>query len=104
LETVSAINGFVTAWIERHFGDAAALAARRSEHFARTSAGYAVAVRSGIVSPHGFASLTAIRTTIGLVLETLLLVKALFAGTEDELTPAIDTVEAFIYVHEERTP
>ena len=59
---------------------------------------------SRIAGAHGLARLTAIGAAIGLVLESFLLVKALFAGTENELAPAIYTVEGFIYVHEVRTP
>jgi hypothetical protein len=101
LEAIATIHRFVAARIEWHLGDAAALAARRSEHFTGTSAARAVAAPAPrIVATHGLASLSAIGTAIGFVLEAFFLVKALFAGTENEFPPAIDTVEGFIYVHE----
>jgi hypothetical protein len=102
LETVAAIDRFITAWIERNFGDATALAASCGEHLARTAGAAFAASRAA--RTHRFASLTAIRTTIRFVLEAFLLVKALFARTENELTSTVHTVEHFIYVHEKRTP
>jgi hypothetical protein len=105
LEAIAAIDRFVAARIERHLGNAATLVAGGRKHFAGTSTARAVATPApGAAGAHSFASLPAIGTAVGLVLETFLLVKALFAGTENELAPAIDTVERFIYVHEASTP
>jgi hypothetical protein len=77
------------------------LAARRREHFTwtATSGAFATAL---IRRAHGFARLTTVGATVRLVLKTFLLVKALFTGTEDELTSAVYTVEHFIDVHETR--
>jgi hypothetical protein len=97
-EAIPAIDRFVAARIERHLSDAAALAARRREHFPGTSA----ALTAAAAGAHLLARLAAIRTAIWLVLKTFLLVKALFARTEDELTSTVHTVEHFIYVHEMR--
>jgi hypothetical protein len=104
LETIATIHRFIAARIERHFRDATALTAGRGEHFSRSTAPHAIAAAARIVGAHRFARLSAIGTAVRLVLKTLLLVKALFAGTKNELAPAIDTVERFIYVHEVRTP
>jgi hypothetical protein len=101
LETIAAIDRFVTAWIERDFGDASALAASCGKHLPRTTAPLAAACAT---RTHRFASLTAIRTAIRLVLKAFLFVKPLFARTENELSSAVHTVEHFIYVHEKRTP
>jgi hypothetical protein len=101
LEAVAAVHGLIPSRIERDFGHAAALAAGRGEHFARTSAAtLATASAALIVGPHGLASLAAVGATVGFVLEAFLLVKALFARTKDELTSTVHTVEHFIYVHE----
>jgi hypothetical protein len=64
----------------------------------------AATATAAIGGAHGFAGLAAVLTAVGFVLETLLLVKPLLAGTEDELASTIHTVEHFISVHETRTP
>src|SRR5215469_7359452 len=97
-EAIPAIDRFVAARIERHFRHAAAVAARRREHLTRTAGALAAAAAGA----HLLARLTAIRTAVRFGLETFLLVKALFARTEDELASAVHTVEHFIYVHETR--
>jgi hypothetical protein len=105
LEAVAAVHRFIAARIERDLGYAAALAAGRLEHFTRTATAAAAAfAAAGVAGAHGLARLTAIRTTVRLVLKAFLLVKTLFARTEDELASAVDTVEHFIYVHETRAP
>jgi hypothetical protein len=99
-EAIPAIHRLVAARIERNLRYATALTARRSEHFTWTAAAtFATAL---IRRTHGFARLTTIGATVRLVLKTFLLVKALFARAEDELTSAVYTVEHFIDVHETR--
>jgi hypothetical protein len=104
LEAVAAVYRLIAAGIERNFGYAAALTARRREHLARTAAAALAPAAALIARAHGLTRLTAIRTAVGLILKPFLLVKTLFAGAEDELTSAVDTVEHFIYVHETRAP
>ncbi|MFZ0683676.1 MAG: hypothetical protein WAM84_12450, partial [Candidatus Cybelea sp.] len=84
-----AIDRLIAARTERNLGYAAALAARCREHLAR--AARALAAVSATAAAHLLARLTAIRATVGLVLEALLLVKGLLTGTEDERTSAIHT-------------
>jgi hypothetical protein len=104
LEAVTAIHRLIAAGVERDFRYTAALAARSGEHFTRASAAAFTAATALVARAHGLARLAAIRTTIRLVLEAFLLVKALFARTENKLPTAVDTVEHFICVHETRTP
>jgi hypothetical protein len=103
LEAVAAIHRFVAARIERNLGYAAALTARRLEHFTGTAAAPLTAA-ARIAGPHGLAGLPAIGTPVWLILKAFLLVKTLFARTEDELASTVDTVKHFIYVHETRAP
>jgi hypothetical protein len=76
------------------------------EHFPRTTAAATAAALAAalIAGAHGLTRLTAVGTTVRLVLKAFLLVKTLFARTEDELTSTVDTVKHFIYVHETRAP
>ena len=99
-EAIPAIDRLVAARIERHFRHAAAVAARCREHLTRTAG--ALAATAAAAGAHLLARLTAIRTAVRFILKTFLLVKALFARTEDELASTVHTVEHFIYVHETR--
>src|SRR5579883_831352 len=98
-KAIPAIDRFIAARVERNFRYAAALAARRREHLARASRALAADAAG---RTHLLARLPAVGTAIRLVLEAFLLVKALFARTEDELASAVHTVEHFINVHENR--
>ena len=101
METIAAKHRLITTRVERNFRYAAAVAARRREHLTRT-AGTLAAATAAAAGAHLLARLAAIRTTVRLILKTFLLVKALFARTEDKLASAVHTVEHFIYVHETR--
>jgi hypothetical protein len=104
-EAVAAIDRLVAAGLERNFRYAAALAARRSEHFARAAAAHAIAsAATRTVGTHRFPRLTAILATVGLVLKTFLFVKALLARAEDEFPSAVHAVQHFICVHETESP
>ena len=103
MEAVATVHRLVAARIEWNFGNVPAVAARRLEHFARTSAAaFAHAHAAAVLRAHCFARRAAIRTTVGLVLEAFLLVELLFTGAKYELAAAIHTVQHFIYVHETR--
>ena len=101
-EAIPAVDRFIAARIERHLGHAAAAAARRREHLTGAAGAVAAATAAAAVPAHLLARLTAVGTAIGLVLEAFLLVKGLFARTENELATTVHTVELFIYVHETR--
>jgi hypothetical protein len=89
-EAVAAIHGLVSARLERNLGNAAALAARRSEHLALTSAAR---------RPAGFTHGTAIGATVGLVREALHCKKFLLACRKGELASAIHAREHFGCIH-----
>jgi hypothetical protein len=103
LEAIAAVYRFVAARLERLFRDAAALAAGGLEHFAALTAAAAHACAAAAVA-HLLARLTAIRTTIGLVLKTFAGVELLFAGRERELASTVHAVQHFINVHLNETP
>ena len=100
-KAIATVDRLIAARVERDLGDAAAVAARCREHLAR-AAGALAAAHSTATGPHLLAGLTAVGAAVWLVLKAFLLVKALFARTEDKLTSAVHTVEHFIYVHETR--
>jgi len=87
-EAIPAVDRFIAARIERHLRHAAALAARRCEHLARAAGALAAAVPTAIAA-HLLARRTAVGASVGFVLKAFLLVKGLFAGTEDEWTSAV---------------
>jgi hypothetical protein len=106
LETIATINRLIASRIERHFRYASAVAARGLKHLAGTcdSIPSPSPSTAGVLRTHRFARGTAVRATVGFVLKTLLFVKALFTGAEDELAAAIHAVQHFIDVHERVTP
>jgi hypothetical protein len=97
LEAIAAVHRLVAARLERHFGNAAALAARGLVHFAALTAAHSAATAR--TRAHLLTSLTAIGATIGFILETLAGVELLLTCRERELTSAIHTVQHFINVH-----
>jgi hypothetical protein len=66
-EAVAAIDGLVTARLERHFGHASALTARRREHFTSAAAGTAAAAAAAATGTSGLTGGTAIRATARLI-------------------------------------
>jgi hypothetical protein len=106
LETIATINRLIASRIERHFRNASAVTARGLEHLAGTCDTIRSASRAParVLRTHRLARGTAIRATVGFVLKTLLFVKALLPGAEDELAAAIHAVQHFIDVHERVTP
>src|SRR5215469_15600862 len=90
-EAVAAVNGFVAARLERHFGHAAALTAGRFEHLAMSAAATLRASR--------LASRTAVAAPVGLIGKALHGVKFLLARRERELASAINAGEHFGGVH-----
>jgi len=83
--------------LERHLRDAAALAACSLEHLAVALA--ASAGSAACLGAHLLARLTAIRTTVRLILKTFGGVELLFAGRKRELSSTVNTVQHFIDVH-----
>jgi hypothetical protein len=97
LEAIAAVHRLIAARLERHFGYAAALAARGLEHFtalSTTHTGSAAGTRT-----HLLTRLTAIGTTVGFVLETFAGIELLFTSGERKLPAAVYTVQHFIDVH-----
>jgi hypothetical protein len=88
-EAIPAIDRFIATRIERHLRHAAALAAGRRKHLARTPRALAAAVPATIAA-HRLARRSAVGATVGFVLEAFLLVEGLFAGTEDEGTSTVN--------------
>jgi hypothetical protein len=93
-EAIATINRFVSAWLERNFRDAAALAASRLEHF--TVAAAATAAAASVRLPSSFARGTAVPTAARLVREALHCEELLFAGREGELLSAVHASEHFV--------
>jgi hypothetical protein len=89
-ETVAAIDRPSRSRLERHLGHAAALAARRLEHFA--PAATATASAGSVCGP-------AVIATAGLVGKTLLGEKSLLACGERKRTSAVAAAQSFIGVH-----
>src|SRR6185437_14213745 len=85
-EAVAAIDRLVSARLERHLGNAAALAARRLEHLAMAAS--AAALRAARL-----AGGAAVAAAIGLIREALHRIEFLFAGGEGELASAIHAGE-----------
>jgi hypothetical protein len=104
LEAIAAIHRLVSPRLERHFGYAAALAARGLVHLPALTAAAAHPGPAAGLGTHLFARLTAIRTAVGLVLKTFAGVKLLFACSESELASAVNAVQHFINVHLNETP
>jgi hypothetical protein len=96
LEAIAAVHRLVAARLERHFGNAAALAARGLVHFPALAAAHTGPAGT---RAHLLARLAAVGATVGFVLETLAGVELLLSGRERELTSAIHTVQHFINVH-----
>jgi len=82
--------------LERHFGYAAALAARGLKHF---TGALAAPRAAAALRTHGFARLTAIRTAVGLILKTFGGVELLFTGRKRKFTSTVNTIQTFIGVH-----
>ena len=94
LEAVVAIDGAITAGLERHFGLLATRTARSAEHFAAATAAAAIAATTAT-----FASATggpAVRATAGFIREPLGLMKLLFTRCESERTPTVRTGKGFV--------
>lgn len=102
METVAAVDRLVTARLERHFCRAAAAAAGRAEHFPLTAAAATAAVKAGSAAAAAFGRFTR-RATVGapawLVLESLLGVEFLLAGSERKLLAAIHASNKLIGIH-----
>jgi len=99
LKAIAAVDRLVAARLERHFGNAAALAARGLVHFATLTAAAAHTGSAARARAHLLTGLTAIGATVRLVLETFAGIELLFTGSERELPSAVHTVQHFIDVH-----
>jgi len=102
LEAIPAIDGLVAAGLERHFGRTAAAAASRAEHLPLTAAAAATAVKALTAAATALGRFTrrsAIGASARLILETLLGVEFLFAGSEGELLSAVHTCDELIGIH-----
>jgi hypothetical protein len=97
LEAIAAVYRLIAARLERHLGNAAALAARGLIHFAALAAAHTGSTARA--RAHLLASLTAIGATVRFVLETFAGIELLFTGSERELPSAVHTVQHFIDVH-----
>jgi hypothetical protein len=98
LKALSAVDRLVAARLERHFGRTSAAAACRTEHLALTTAVEARTAPSAAAFC-GFAGGSAVRASAGFVLETLLSVELLLAGSERELLSAVDASDKLIGIH-----
>jgi hypothetical protein len=105
LETVAAVNRFVSARLERNFGRSSALAANRLEHLALTSAATAAAVTTAGIATAATGrtlSLTgsaAIGATVWFVLKAFGGEKFLLSGAKGELRVTIRASQDLISVH-----
>jgi hypothetical protein len=97
LEAIAAVHRLVAARLERHLGNAAALAARGLVHFTALTAAHAGSAARAVA--HLLTRLTAIGTTVRFVLETFAGVELLLAGRERELASTVHAVQHFINVH-----
>jgi hypothetical protein len=98
LEAIAAIHRLVAARLKRYFGNAAALAAGRLEHFTAALAA-AHSAAAAALRAHLLAGLTAIGTTVGFVLKAFAGVKLLLSCGKCKLTAAVNAVQHFIDVH-----
>jgi hypothetical protein len=103
LEAIAAVHRLIAARLERHLGNAAALAARGLVHFTALTAAAAHTGSAACIA-HLLARLTAIGTTVRFVLETFAGVELLLAGRERELASTVHAVQHFINVHLNETP
>jgi len=101
LEAIPAIDGLVAAGLERHFGRTAAAAAGRAEHLPLTAAAAAAveALTAAAAAFGRFTRRTAVGASARLVLETLLSVELLLAGSEGELLAAVHARDELIGIH-----
>ena len=105
LEAVAAVHRLIAARLERHFRNAAALAAGCLVHFpALTAAAHRGSAAAAAGRAHLLARLPAIRAAVRLVLKAFAGIKLLFAGSKSELPTTIDAVQHFINVHLNETP
>jgi hypothetical protein len=98
LKTIAAVDRLVAARLERYLRNTAALAARRLVHFPALAATAHPGSAAGLRA-HLLARLTAIGTTVRLVLKTFAGIKLLFTSGERELPSAVHTVQHFVNVH-----
>jgi hypothetical protein len=105
LEAVAAIDRFVAARLERHFGRLSALAAGRLEHLAWATRAASVRVASVRTAAAGttlcLARGSAVGAAIGLVLEALRGEELLFACREAKGVPAINAGQGFVRIQNE---
>lgn len=90
-ETIAAVDGAITAGLERNLARLAALGANGIEHLTAAAAISATNI--------ALASITAALATLRLIGKALLCKKLLFAGSESELLAAIFTSDLFVLEH-----
>jgi hypothetical protein len=102
-ETIAAIDGPVSARLERHAGGFSARGADGVEHLlataAHSTAAAATAASTTTPAAGGFLGRAARRATLGLIREPELSKALLLAGREREGRPTIHTRQLLVAVH-----
>lgn len=95
VKAARAIDRPVVPWQERDEGLSTALRADRGVHLALTASPTVADAKGSVLLRNRAAA----RTTLGLVHQALLGVELLLAGGEDEVHPAVSTVDGLVGVH-----
>ena len=91
---LTAVNGPVSAGLERNLGLTSAAIADHSVHLAGST----------VVAILGTTGSTARRAAAGLILKTLLSKKFLFTRRENEFVAAVTAGQGFVFVHGGKPP